>query len=726
MDSEYFSLSLSIHRVGDSFAVELAHRDPTSEAQVAPARGIARFELAELADLERREAEYGQALARQLLADESLEQRFLQVEAAAQAAALGLRVSLRIDPSAQELQALRWELLRHPQTGARLTTSERLLLSRFMVSRDWRPIRLRARAKLRALVVVSAPTRSPRLELAPVDWQAEVGAVQEALGATGAAGGESGESGEGIEVSVLGGPDAPVTLDALVDALRTGVDIVYLVSHGMFGRRTGSPALVLQDEAGEAAVVKGEALTERVGELPWPPRLLVLASCQSAGDGGQLPPGQRTSPQATLAGRLADAGVPAVVAMQGAISMGTAREMMPTFFAELMRDGRIDRALAVARGKVRERPDFWMPALFTRLLGGRLWYEAGFAATVGEEVWRRLVKPVHNGRVVPIIGPRLLEGIHGGVHDIAMRLAGQHRFPMQTHHRDDLPRVAEYMRVKESRYNVIQAYRDQLLHNLIEQHGRWLPAGELPPVASRPKLGKLLAMVGDRRREHDPHDPHRLLAELPASFYVTTTFDPLLERALRANDRPPQQVLTRWRYQSKPLSADDAPVIPPTAKEPLVYHAFGAFGAGPDDGLVMTEDDYFDYLLQANVFRLFPREVESALVDNSLLFLGFRLTDWHFRVLFRLMMSLPGRERLKQYCHVAVQLDPDMQEMSDVEGAKRYLAEYFGQEANIDIFWGSSAEFLRALHEQLAGMEVPPHSEDGEGRDGEDGDEWAF
>ena len=720
MDNEYFSLSLSIHRVGDSFQVELAHRDPTSEAQVAPIRGSARFELAELADLERREAEYGQALARQLLADESLEQRFARVEAAAQAADRGLRVSLRIDPSAQELQALRWELLRHPQTGARWTTSERLLFSRFMVSRDWRPVRLRARAGLRALVAVSAPTRFPRLELAPVDWQAEVGAVQEALGATGGAGGEGGE---GIEVSVLGGPDTPVTLEALFNALRTGVDIVYLVSHGMFGRRTGSPALVLQDEAGEAAVVKGEALTERIGELPWPPRLVVLASCQSAGDGEQLLPGQRTTPQATLAGRLADAGVPAVIAMQGAISMGTTREMMPTFFAELLRDGRIDRALAVARGKVRERPDSWMPALFTRLLGGRLWYEAGFAATVGEEVWRRLVKPVHNGRVVPIIGPRLLEGIHGGVHDIAMRLAGQHRFPLQTHHWDDLPRVAEYMRVKESRYNVIQAYRDQLLHNLIEQHGRWLPASELPPRASKPKLGKLLAMVGDRRRERDRHDPHRLLAELPASFYVTTTFDPLLERALRANGRPPQQVLTRWRYQSTPVSADDAPVVPPTAKEPLVYHAFGAFGAGPDDGLVMTEDDYFDYLLQANVFRLFPREVESALVDNSLLFLGFRLTDWHFRVLFRLMMGLPGRERLKQYCHVAVQLDPDMQEMSDVEGAKRYLAEYFGQEANIDIFWGSSAEFLRALGEQLAGTEVSTGDEE---RDGEDGDEWAF
>jgi hypothetical protein len=112
----------------------------------------------------------------------------------------------------------------------------------------------------------------------------------------------------------------------------------------------------------------------------------------------------------------------------------------------------------------------------------------------------------------------------------------------------------------------------------------------------------------------------------------------------------------------------------------------------------------------------------AALVDNSLLFLGFRLTDWHFRVLFRMMMNLPGRERLKNYCHVAVQLDPDMHTMQDVEGAKAYLTEYFGKEANIDIFWGSSEEFLVALRSELADSERGMSDESGEDED----DEWNF
>jgi hypothetical protein len=64
--------------------------------------------------------------------------------------------------------------------------------------------------------------------------------------------------------------------------------------------------------------------------------------------------------------------------MQGQISMETVEAAMPRFFVELMQDGQIDHALAMARGLVRARPDAWMPVLFLRLRGGRIWYEPGF------------------------------------------------------------------------------------------------------------------------------------------------------------------------------------------------------------------------------------------------------------------------------------------------------------------------------------------------------------
>ena len=709
MGIQYFTLSISIHRSAEAYRVELAHSDPGSQAQVAPLRGSAAIAPTELLALEATPAEYGQALAGQLFSDVEVAQRFVQVETAAMATDSFLRVLVCIDPSAQELQALRWELLRHPRSGAALGTSETVLLSRFMVSRDWRPVKLRARAELSALIAVSAPAPATlqRLGLAPVDFEGEVGRIRAALGE--------------IEVRTIGGPGSPFTLDRLIDELRRGVDIVYLVSHGVFQRSTGVPALILQDDTGAAKPVPGEALATRVGELQKGPRLVVLASCQSAGDGQQLAAAERTTAQATLAGRLADAGVPGVLAMQGSITMQTVAAMMPTFFSELLRDGQIDRALAVARGKVQGRSDAWMPALYSRLAGGCLWYTQGFHGAKGNDVWRLLLAPVARGKVVPIIGPRLLEAAHGSSHETAMRLAGSHHYPMAAHEWDDLPRVTEYMGVKESRFNVVQAYQDQLLHDLIEQHRDWLPPAEIPPANKKPRLARLLGLVGAHLRQN-ASEPHRILAELGASVYVTTNFDPLLEWALEAQARTPQQVRTPWRYKRKPLSAAELGVKVPTPKAPLVYHVFGAFGPQADDGLVLTENDYFDYLLNANAARLIPSEVESALVDNSLLFLGFRLTDWHFRVLFRLLMSLPGREKLRDYNHVAVQLDPDMQTMADVEGAKLYLAEYLGKEANINIFWGSTEEFLCALRDELAAagdlaVDEPPG-------DDED-DEWS-
>ena len=67
-------------------------------------------------------------------------------------------------------------------------------------------------------------------------------------------------------------------------------------------------------------------------------------------------------------------GVPAIIAMQGQVFMDTVRKMMPVFFRELLKDGQLDRAMAVARraAVVAKCSDAWMPALFLRLKSGGL------------------------------------------------------------------------------------------------------------------------------------------------------------------------------------------------------------------------------------------------------------------------------------------------------------------------------------------------------------------
>ena len=72
-------------------------------------------------------------------------------------------MKLFVDRSAPELHRLRWELLTDPETEQPLATSERILFSRFGSSSDWRPVRLRAKTELRALVAVSNPSNLDRV-----------------------------------------------------------------------------------------------------------------------------------------------------------------------------------------------------------------------------------------------------------------------------------------------------------------------------------------------------------------------------------------------------------------------------------------------------------------------------------------------------------------------------------------------------------------------------------
>jgi hypothetical protein len=98
------------------------------------------------------------------------------------------------------------------------------------------------------------------------------------------------------------------------------------------------------------------------------PRLAILVQCEGAGDVGGL---------ASLGRILCDAAVPAVLAKQGKVTLAMVHVFMPVFFRELLRDGKIDRAAAVARGAIRDRHDASSPVLYMRLRTGQLWQPVG-------------------------------------------------------------------------------------------------------------------------------------------------------------------------------------------------------------------------------------------------------------------------------------------------------------------------------------------------------------
>jgi len=144
-----------------------------------------------------------------------------------------------------------------------------------------------------------------------------------------------------------------------------------------------------------------------------------------------------------------------------------------------------------------------------------------------------------------------------------------------------------------------------------------------------------------------------------------------------------------------------------TVATPCVYYVFGKRRQAEEQTWVLTEDDFFDYLIRTTQYKLLPGVVADALVTGSLLFLGFPLDDWKFRVLFRLIMARGGAELLHQFNHVAVQVDPGETTLANARRAKKYLNKYF-TDSKIDIYWGTAADFLRELRVQLDQVPASP------------------
>lgn len=350
-------LEFSLRRwSGDDYAVEARFRLAASatEAQLisgAPPRVRIDFDalLEQALDAEA----YGAALSRALFADPRVAEAFVRARTQAETAGVPLRLRLRLDADDDDLHALRWETLHAPDGSGPLARSERILLSRHLDSADMTPLSLGPRGALRALIVVASPEGLTSYGLAPLDVPAELDRARAALA--------------DLPVTVVAsGQGDGATLDALLAALREGPQILYLVAHGTL--RRGRPYLWLDNERGEVERIEGVELVEAIARLPRRPLLAVLGSCQSAGSA-------HAGVLAALGPQLAEAGVAAVLAMQGDLAIESAARLLPAFFRELWRDGQVDRALAAARLTMRASGDWWQPALFMRVRDGRLWLD---------------------------------------------------------------------------------------------------------------------------------------------------------------------------------------------------------------------------------------------------------------------------------------------------------------------------------------------------------------
>lgn len=304
--------------------------------------------------------------------------------------------------------------------------------------------------------------------------------------------------------------------------------------------------------------------------------------------------------------------------------------------------------------------------------------------TLDNKEWEILLERISMKKCTPFIGAGACHGTLPMGGEIAKKWAKKYKYPLKD--QDDLARVAQYLAVDRD---------DMFPKDLIQQEFE----GVAPPDFSK------------------PDEPHALLADLKLPIYITTNYDSFMTQALKSRQVDPQVELCRWnKYVEKNspsvFKTDD---YKPKAASPLVYHLHGHHEMS--QSMVLTEDDYLAFLAELSKNQaLLPPPVLKALTGTSLLFIGYSLNDWNFRVLFRGLIESLGASL--EYTSIAVQLTPDtaVPDPADTaddnvekrqEKAQQYLDKYFAkiQKIKVKVFWGDIKDFTAELRKQWEGFE---------------------
>lgn len=296
---------------------------------------------------------------------------------------------------------------------------------------------------------------------------------------------------------------------------------------------------------------------------------------------------------------------------------------------------------------------------------------AGF---VTDLEWKWLLDNIEKKRCTPFLGAGACAGYLPPGAKLASKWAIEYSYPLGDS--DDLSHVAQYIAVQTA-----PNYPNELLAKEILQ-------------SPTPNFD-------------DPRQIHSVIASLGLPIYVTTNYDNFMTSALKAAHLAPERDFCRWNKSLRdPQFTKRNPVIfnkkdrefRPTPETPLVFHLHGI--AEEPTSMVLTEDDYIEFLINVSKTNLMlPPLIQGAFSEASVLFLGYRLADLNFRVLFRMMSTYLSMVRAERV-HVSVQISP-LGEGSAPENQRaiEYLNKYFGRE-NIRVFWGTCEQFVAQLHER--------------------------
>ncbi|HLX29459.1 MAG TPA: toll/interleukin-1 receptor domain-containing protein [Casimicrobiaceae bacterium] len=232
-------------------------------------------------------------------------------------------------------------------------------------------------------------------------------------------------------------------------------------------------------------------------------------------------------------------------------------------------------------------------------------------ATLDEDAWDDLLNFIEERRVVPIIGPELLQvdtdaGPQLLYAWLAEKLAARlnvdtAKLPSPYNLNDVVCWFLSSRGRREEAYTRLRSiFRD---------------ANFAPPPALRK-----LAQITD------------------FDLFVTTTFDPLLEQAVNAERFGGAQSTEVIAYA--PNRVADLPAEREKLTRPVIYHLLGRLSASPT--YVISDEDMLEFICALQSEHLTPERLFHELEHNHLLFIGSSFTNW----LARLFLRMAKRHRL--------------------------------------------------------------------------------
>lgn len=292
--------------------------------------------------------------------------------------------TLRVRLSTEDLTLLSvpWEFLYDRDAGHQFATDPTSPLVRYLsdFSTFGRPRPLEAEAPLRMLMAVPS--------VSGLDVQGEISRVQEALD-------QESLTGSLVELTILDGRTAPVTLQGLLDILQAdqvGFDILHFSGHG--DTRDGRGLVRFNDDTGGERWIDSGTLGRALKPFAQPtrPRHLRLAVLNSCLGGVSAPEAEGQRSLLGAAPALIQNDLAAVIAMQYEILDVAALVFARAFYRALTigpTAGQVDLAVSDARNRLAValpgHRSFATPVLFIHTEQGRI-FELG--RTTGAAVER--------------------------------------------------------------------------------------------------------------------------------------------------------------------------------------------------------------------------------------------------------------------------------------------------------------------------------------------------